>query len=244
MDNLIASDVEILAHRGFSNEYPENTLLAAREASKTADWLEIDVRRCGSGEIVVFHDEMLDHLTDGSGAVCCTDWETLSTFEVVDSGERIPRLAEMFAETPDDVGLMIELKELGMAADILAIAAEYNNQFALSCNVLLALVEARNVDSDVIVGLQLKGAIYSDMTKAMLGVELAGELGFQFVCHGPEYCLDPSFVDAAHERMLAVRSSVPDGRLTEELYEHLHTIGVDHVVIDSMPDFLNPDLSR
>lgn len=90
MDELITSDIEILVHRGFSAEYPENTLLAVREASETADWLEIDVHWCGSGEIVVFHDETLDRLTDGSGAVRCTDWETLSSLEVLDSGERIP----------------------------------------------------------------------------------------------------------------------------------------------------------
>lgn len=236
MDSWITSDLQLLAHRGYDREFPENTLLAFERASETADYIELDVQRCASGEIVVFHDSTLDRITDGTGAVRCTDWETIRDLEVHGSGQGVPLLSEAFEAVPDDVGLLIELKGLGMAEDVLRIAGEHDNEFALSCNVLLALVQARQVDGTVPVGLQLKGAIYSDVRKSEIGMELAGELDFQFVCHGPEYCTDPSFVEFAHERGLAVRSSAPAGGPSEELLAELESAGADHVVSDSVPE--------
>src|SRR5688572_1321796 len=48
----------IFAHRGASLEAPENTMAAFRIALQyDVDGIELDVRRCASGEIVVFHDE-------------------------------------------------------------------------------------------------------------------------------------------------------------------------------------------
>ncbi|RSD27378.1 glycerophosphodiester phosphodiesterase [Mesobacillus subterraneus] len=60
----------ILAHRGYSAEYPENTMLAFREAAKAgADGLELDVQMTKDGELVVIHDEKVDRTTDGTGFV-------------------------------------------------------------------------------------------------------------------------------------------------------------------------------
>lgn len=53
----------IIAHRGASAAFPENTLEAFRGAAEMgADWVELDVRRTGCGSIVVHHDA---HLADG-----------------------------------------------------------------------------------------------------------------------------------------------------------------------------------
>ena len=44
----------VLGHRGASADYPENTVLAFREAMRAgADGVELDVMRCASGEVVV-----------------------------------------------------------------------------------------------------------------------------------------------------------------------------------------------
>jgi glycerophosphoryl diester phosphodiesterase len=53
----------VLAHRGASADAPENTLPAFEEAARQgADGVELDVMVCGSGEVVVCHDERLDRL--------------------------------------------------------------------------------------------------------------------------------------------------------------------------------------
>lgn len=58
------------AHRGFSGEYPENTMIAFEKALEAgADGIELDVQITSDKEIVVFHDDKLDRLTNGSGFV-------------------------------------------------------------------------------------------------------------------------------------------------------------------------------
>lgn len=57
-----------IAHRGFSGQFPENTLLAFQEALTVGvDAIELDVQLSKDGEIMVFHDEELSRITDQKG---------------------------------------------------------------------------------------------------------------------------------------------------------------------------------
>ena len=50
--------MRVFAHRGYSGKYPENTMLAFREAEKAgADGIELDVQLSKDGQIVIIHDE-------------------------------------------------------------------------------------------------------------------------------------------------------------------------------------------
>ena len=52
--------MEIIAHRGASDEAPENTMAAFQLAwEQGADALEIDIRLTKDRKIVVFHDDSL-----------------------------------------------------------------------------------------------------------------------------------------------------------------------------------------
>lgn len=58
------------AHRGGSLLWPENSLLAFRNAlALGADYLELDVHLSRDGEVMVIHDPTLDRTTTGSGPV-------------------------------------------------------------------------------------------------------------------------------------------------------------------------------
>ena len=58
------------AHRGFSGRYPENTMLAFREAiAAGADGIELDVHLSRDGEVVVIHDETVDRTCGVPGRV-------------------------------------------------------------------------------------------------------------------------------------------------------------------------------
>jgi Glycerophosphoryl diester phosphodiesterase family len=60
----------LMAHRGACTIAPENTLEAYAAAMDFgADGCEVDLRRTLDGVFVLFHDDMLDHLTDGFGKV-------------------------------------------------------------------------------------------------------------------------------------------------------------------------------
>ncbi len=105
----------ILAHRGASADAPENTLEAFRLAvEQGADGVELDAMVCGSGEVVVCHDERLKRLAG-------LDWEVRRTplwkLRQVDVGTalgfapaRIPTLVEVVDALPPSFLINIELK--------------------------------------------------------------------------------------------------------------------------------------
>ena len=58
----------VIVHRGATAFAPENSIEAyAAAMDYGADGVEIDVRRTRDGVLVLFHDDMLDRLTDGFG---------------------------------------------------------------------------------------------------------------------------------------------------------------------------------
>ncbi|MGX7200397.1 glycerophosphodiester phosphodiesterase family protein [Enterococcus nangangensis] len=62
--------MEIIAHRGASGHYPENTLPAFMAAAKSgADGIELDVHFSRDQELVVIHDETVNRTTNGDGLV-------------------------------------------------------------------------------------------------------------------------------------------------------------------------------
>ncbi|MBI2027705.1 MAG: glycerophosphodiester phosphodiesterase [Deltaproteobacteria bacterium] len=61
--------VEIIAHRGGSLEWPENTLLAFENSAPFVDAIETDLHLTKDGEIVLIHDPTVNRTTDGKGAV-------------------------------------------------------------------------------------------------------------------------------------------------------------------------------
>jgi glycerophosphoryl diester phosphodiesterase len=107
--------VLIYAHRGLSGRYPENTLLAFRQALVVGvAGIEFDVHVTEDGVPVVIHDRDVSRTTNGSGLV---DQMTLASLKLLDAGfgERVPTLAETLDLVGDEVHLDIEIK--GRAAE-------------------------------------------------------------------------------------------------------------------------------
>lgn len=93
---------KIFAHRGFSAQYPENTMKAFEEAGKAkADGIEIDIQMTKDGEVVIIHDEKVDRTTNGSGYVQELSYNELRSlnaghrFKHIEK-EAIPTLTELF----------------------------------------------------------------------------------------------------------------------------------------------------
>lgn len=60
----------LVAHRGYSHCYPENTLIALREALRAgAHYVEFDVQFTADGVPVVFHDAELQRITGVNGSI-------------------------------------------------------------------------------------------------------------------------------------------------------------------------------
>ena len=68
----------LLAHRGFSGKYPENSPLAFQMAAETAvDGFESDVHISKDGKLIVFHDPTLERTSNGSGYIKDHTYEEL-----------------------------------------------------------------------------------------------------------------------------------------------------------------------
>lgn len=107
----------LFAHRGASSLAPENTLRAFRLARDLgAPGIELDIHRCASGELVVFHDERLERITGKAEALSALSLEELKLLDAGAwkgqefSGERIPSLREVFEALGGSVYYDIEIK--------------------------------------------------------------------------------------------------------------------------------------
>ncbi|HVP67302.1 MAG TPA: glycerophosphodiester phosphodiesterase family protein [Anaeromyxobacteraceae bacterium] len=106
----------VLGHRGASARAPENTLAAfACAMEEGADGFELDVWRCGSGEVVVIHDEDARRV---SGEPLAIAHEPVARLRALDvgvwrgrefAGERVPLLEEVLERFPAAV-VNVELK--------------------------------------------------------------------------------------------------------------------------------------
>lgn len=75
--------MKIIAHRGFSGKYPENTMLSFKKAFEAGcDEIEFDVQLTKDNIIVIFHDETIDRITDGTGYIRDYTFEELGKFNV------------------------------------------------------------------------------------------------------------------------------------------------------------------
>lgn len=86
--------IKVIAHRGFSDKYPENTMLAFRKAVEVgSDGIELDVHLTKDGQLAVIHDEKIDRTTNGTGLVRDMTMDEIRKFDA-GSGEVVPTLEE------------------------------------------------------------------------------------------------------------------------------------------------------
>ena len=110
--------MKILAHRGYSTNYPENTMIAFQEAAKMDIWgVEFDVHLTKDNQLVVIHDESIDRTSTGKGYVKDMTLEELRAFDYGSwfapefAGQKIPTLAEtlaVFISTPFQINIEIK----------------------------------------------------------------------------------------------------------------------------------------
>lgn len=108
-DFFAAPRPRVMAHRGASAEYPENTMPAFRAAVEAGvDYIELDIHCTRDGEVVVVHDDRLSRIASDNRLV---GEMTMAELEAIDAafnfsrdgagwpfrgqGIRVPRLAEV-----------------------------------------------------------------------------------------------------------------------------------------------------
>lgn len=87
----------LVAHRGWRNRFPENTLIAVKGALDAgARYIEIDVQVTADGEPVLFHDDTLDRLCGQPGAIADYSFAQLQKFSAYEP----QRFGDQFLGTP------------------------------------------------------------------------------------------------------------------------------------------------
>jgi glycerophosphoryl diester phosphodiesterase len=140
----------LVAHRGGTADYPENTLLAFHEALQNgADLLEISVQVSRDGVPVLYRPVDLSALTEGHGAVADA---TLSQLRRLNAGwrfkrilpggavvqpyreasVRLPTLREALRQIPATVPIILDLKSVPAAPLVQAVAKVLEEEQAWS----------------------------------------------------------------------------------------------------------------
>ena len=128
--------MQIIAHRGASGSYPENTLLAIEQALLAkADGIEIDVF-CVENQLVVIHDENVSRTTNGRGLL--QDF-TLKQLQQLDagSGQQVPTLWQVLQLVNNQSLLTIELKGADTAEPLLKLLKEAETELGTDPDKLL-----------------------------------------------------------------------------------------------------------
>ncbi|MFI1930667.1 glycerophosphodiester phosphodiesterase [Streptomyces sp. NPDC020330] len=76
------TSIQVIAHRGASDDAPEHTLAAYRKAIEDgADGLECDVRLTADGHLVCVHDRRVNRTSNGRGAVSALELADLAALD-------------------------------------------------------------------------------------------------------------------------------------------------------------------
>ena len=151
-DNTILN----IGHRGAMGHETENTLASIEKAlDLNVDMIEIDVFKIASGEIVVFHDDKIDRLTNGNGDIESLNLDELNNL-TVNGDHKIPLLIEVLDIIDHKVSLNIELKGPGTSAGVIQIIDSYIKKKGWSLDDFLIssfnweeLKDMRNINNEI-----------------------------------------------------------------------------------------------
>lgn len=120
--------VKVIGHRGARGYVMQNSLASFQKALDLGvDCVELDVWQCKSGEIVVFHDQRLEHLSSGFGLIVDHTWEQLQQIKLED-GSAIPTLQQVLDVVNRQCVVNIELKGPQAAGSVSQIVTNYLGQ--------------------------------------------------------------------------------------------------------------------
>jgi glycerophosphoryl diester phosphodiesterase len=121
-----------IGHRGAKGYVAENTYESISKAIQLGvDGIEIDVFKCASGELVLFHDKDLKELTGESGLIENLTIKELEQF-LVQGKYKIPTLKDVLTRIEKPLFVNIELKGLNTAQATSKIIADISRSTSWS----------------------------------------------------------------------------------------------------------------
>jgi glycerophosphoryl diester phosphodiesterase len=152
--------MELIAHRGDLDRYPENTLEAIEAATELpVEGIEFDVVMSADGTWWVIHDPTLDRTTDGTGPLSGASDEDIRSAVIDDGigfdadrhqGLRVPSLSDVLAALEDYAGTLyvdVQHAPTGEVDDIVALLDGF--EAAVLCRDLADTRRVKELDPSV-----------------------------------------------------------------------------------------------
>lgn len=95
----------VIGHRGWPSRFPDNTLSGILAAATVADALEVDIRRCADGKLILSHDPHL-----AGYPVTAHRWAFLGELDL--GGGHHPALLDEALGAVPDTPVLLEVKNL------------------------------------------------------------------------------------------------------------------------------------
>lgn len=103
-----------IAHRGYYDHAAgraENSAAAFRAAIEMGYAIELDLQLSADGQAIVFHDDTLDRMTQGAGALRERTAREICAFRLTPGNEIIATFREILSLVAGKTALLIELKD-------------------------------------------------------------------------------------------------------------------------------------
>lgn len=225
---------KIIAHRGNSAQYPENTLAAFKSAMELgSDAIELDVHLTADGQLVVHHDYYLGNPDNGEGLIFEKDLPYIKSLRIGD-GETIPTLKEVFELAGNNMQYELELK--GFTEEFAQKVVTLVEQLTLAQHIeftsphAYVLTKLKELCPDVKTGMFV-AQLPSWMDKKLGQTILINnaKLGGVNVLHCPLDTLDEQFIKSAHTQGLLVHAADCNDRVA---LQKAFALGVDQLSTD------------
>ena len=174
------------AHRGLHDNVRAENSLSAFAAAKAAGYgIELDVRLCADGDLVVFHDATLNRVCGTDGKVIEKTKKELKELSLCGSTEGVPSLREVLELIDGAVPLLIEVKqdagESGIAERLVEELRGYRGEYIVESFNPYALRTVRNLRPDILRGILSMDYTHGKTKKVKLLYKLLGSLWFNFM---------------------------------------------------------------
>ena len=240
----------VIAHRGDSRNYPENTLPAFESAVRMGiDVVETDIHLTKDGVLVIWHDPTLERNTDGSGRIEDHTLEELrrfdagytftqdggKTFPFRGKGVRICTLAEALEHCPGQrFNIDLKTKCPEIVDEFIRVIREHDavDRVVGASFHLSNLKRLRRLAPDFLTSVttaEVVPLLFRQKTHT-LPKAFKRKIIFQIpMAAGPVKVVTPAFVKAMHQRGAVVMVwTIND----EETMRRLFAMGVDSVMTD------------
>lgn len=238
--------IKIIAHRGDSSQFPENTLEAfAAALSGGADGIELDIHMTADGELVVHHDYYLGNPDNGRGTIPNITSDAFHKTTIKNT-YHLPTLDEVFAKFGNLLHYELEIKAYTQDAldKIIATVRKYDltKYVEFTSPHPYILTRLKQADHNLVAGYfappqpeWMDSALYHSICIAN------AKMAALDVLHIPSLLVTKEFIDNAHAADLRVHAA--DCNDNEDLLR-VASLNVDQLSTDQLADAINAVRNR